>query len=588
MPKYLNNKENFLKTVELIKKRQQIINKYFKDYDPIFLNITCCNKELDTRDFINMSYALCINNPQMEDSLFEEEVKKLKDAFTPKFTKEELEAKRKKFNELNEAKYKSDLEHIEENKNKALEYEASKLTKPHSFFKQKLKDLQDLANKDLIEERYKKAQEILNKEEFSELDLYKLNEEYGLGKDYIENLKKDNFIKISNKALPYVLDLKKFRQDMVENINSLNPDSLSDTYKMVSFALLCQTNSVKGKEFKVQLDNQLKSIENFKKDEELNVKAEVIQNEIGSDFVEYNFNANDVSSLTLGNALVARENNERQIRVNRSIDKVNKTYFEGKIEFELQKEDYDLSKKLNKYLKNVYDFKQADNLRKMVSRGFGTIAENLANRTLSDIHTRDKLHQSWPDTTFIDGKPLTEIEPLKGFLASGNEEIGRYHLTIASAILLKSMIEGKHRITTTRYSYFKGELNTEIIPIHVNHDKDAYLASKNRFYRFFHKYMNVQKHFDKMFDKSSKNSVKYDNLSNTFLDKYKTILLDNKSLKEEKANYERIEKALIENAKNQVEIDLNESYIDLDDPNVSRIIDPKDLIFDDEVTEINK
>lgn len=529
MPKYVFNKDNLKEVEKLIKRRIDIYDKYFSKIALVHKNmITFDGKSIDVRDFLNMSYVLAYKNPLMSDLEFEEEVKKFHDAITPKMTKEELEFHRKTLIQYNKIAREENLKNLAKYKKEADDYEASQYDKNGNKIAgvintAKLAHLREKSNPEGVEKIFNEVNDILNKEDFSEADFYEVALSNSLSKEYLSDVSKNNFVKMCKTGYQYMEMLDNFRTDMIQNIDSMDSNKMEDTYKMVVFGLLSQTYKVKSLEFKGIIERDAKTLDKFKYKEIIDKKGFDIIEDILEDCMGLGFKPNGVSSLTVVSAGADKKKSELDKEIATKARKITNTWTTGKVEFELLKSDYELVKEADKYLKNLNNRQIAKKFTDKVGNSFSGVFNALKNVTLSDANSRPRVAGELYQTIFIDGKPLEQIEPLKTYsknVKAGNPLNG-YKTAISEAILLKSLLEGGHHITCVRFTEFRNKLYTDIIPIHVNVSQKDYMASKSKWYRFWHGKRDIQAYLDKKTDSISKAKIEEFNKSTkSYLDSY--------------------------------------------------------------------
>ena len=529
MPKYVFNKDNLKEVEKLIKRRIDIYDKYFSKIALVHKNmITFDGKSIDVRDFLNMSYVLAYKNPLMSDLEFEEEVKKFHDAITPKMTKEELEFHRKTLIQYNKIAREENLKNLAKYKKEADDYEASQYDKNGNKIAgvintAKLAHLREKSNPEGVEKIFNEVNDILNKEDFSEADFYEVALSNSLSKEYLSDVSKNNFVKMCKTGYQYMEMLDNFRTDMIQNIDSMDSNKMEDTYKMVVFGLLSQTYKVKSLEFKGIIERDAKTLDKFKYKEIIDKKGFDIIEDILEDCMGLGFKPNGVSSLTVVSAGADKKKSELDKEIATKARKITNTWTTGKVEFELLKSDYELVKEADKYLKNLNNRQIAKKFTDKVGNSFSGLFNALKNVTLSDANSRPRVAGELYQTIFIDGKPLEQIEPLKTYsknVKAGNPLNG-YKTAISEAILLKSLLEGGHHITCVRFTEFRNKLYTDIIPIHVNVNQKDYMASKSKWYRFWHGKRDIQAYLDKKTDSISKAKIEEFNKSTkSYLDSY--------------------------------------------------------------------
>ena len=529
MPKYVFNKDNLKEVEKLIKRRIDIYDKYFSKIALVHKNmITFDGKSIDVRDFLNMSYVLAYKNPLMSDLEFEEEVKKFHDAITPKMTKEELEFHRKTLIQYNKMAREENLKNLAKYKKEADDYEASQYDKNGNKIAgvintAKLAHLREKSNPEGVEKIFNEVNDILNKEDFSEADFYEVALSNSLSKEYLSDVSKNNFVKMCKTGYQYMEMLDNFRTDMIQNIDSMDSNKMEDTYKMVVFGLLSQTYKVKSLEFKGIIERDAKTLDKFKYKEIIDKKGFDIIEDILEDCMGLGFKPNGVSSLTVVSAGADKKKSELDKEIATKARKITNTWTTGKVEFELLKSDYELVKEADKYLKNLNNRQIGQKFTDKVGNSFSGVFNALKNVTLSDANSRPRVAGELYQTIFIDGKPLEQIEPLKTYsknVKAGNPLNG-YKTAISEAILLKSLLEGGHHITCVRFTEFRNKLYTDIIPIHVNVNQKDYMASKSKWYRFWHGKRDIQAYLDKKTDSISKAKIEEFNKSTkSYLDSY--------------------------------------------------------------------
>ena len=529
MPKYVFNKDNLKEVEKLIKRRIDIYDKYFSKIALVHKNmITFDGKSIDVRDFLNMSYVLAYKNPLMSDLEFEEEVKKFHDAITPKMTKEELEFHRKTLIQYNKIAREENLKNLAKYKKEADDYEASQYDKNGNKIAgvintAKLAHLREKSNPEGVEKIFNEVNDILNKEDFSEADFYEVALSNSLSKEYLSDVSKNNFVKMCKTGYQYMEMLDNFRTDMIQNIDSMDSNKMEDTYKMVVFGLLSQTYKVKSLEFKGIIERDAKTLDKFKYKEIIDKKGFDIIEDILEDCMGLGFKPNGVSSLTVVSAGADKKKSELDKEIATKARKITNTWTTGKVEFELLKSDYELVKEADKYLKNLNNRQIGKKFTDKVGNSFSGVFNALKNVTLSDANSRPRVAGELYQTIFIDGKPLEQIEPLKTYsknVKAGNPLNG-YKTAISEAILLKSLLEGGHHITCVRFTEFRNKLYTDIIPIHVNVSQKDYMASKSKWYRFWHGKRDIQAYLDKKTDSISKAKIEEFNKSTkSYLDSY--------------------------------------------------------------------
>lgn len=548
MPKYVFNKDNLKEVEKLIQRRIDIYDKYFPKIALVHKNmITFDEKSIDVRDFLNMSYVLAYKNPLMSDLEFEEEVKKFHDAITPKMTKEELEFHRKTLIQYNKMAREENLKNLAKYKKEADDYEASQYDKNGNKIAgvintAKLAHLREKSNLEGVEKIFNEVNDILNKEDFSEADFYEVALSNSLSKEYLSDVSKNNFVKMCKTGYQYIEMLDNFRTDMIQNIDSMDSNKMEDTYKMVVFGLLSQTYKVKSLEFKGIIERDSKTLDKFKYKEIIDKKGFDIIEDILEDCMGLGFKPNGVSSLTVVSAGADKKKSELDKEIATKARKITNTWTTGKVEFELLKSDYELVKDAEKYLKNLNNRQIAKKFTDKVGNSFSGLFNALKNVTLSDANSRPRVAGELYQTIFIDGKPLEQIEPLKTYsknLKAGNPLNG-YKTAISEAILLKSLLEGGHHITCVRFTEFRNKLYTDIIPIHVNVSQKDYMASKSKWYRFWHGKRDIQAYLDKKTDSISKAKIEEFNKSTkSYLDSYSkeyysnSVVVDGAKLDEE-------------------------------------------------------
>ncbi len=529
MPKYVFNKDNLKEVEKLIKRRIDIYDKYFSKIALVHKNmITFDGKSIDVRDFLNMSYVLAYKNPLMSDLEFEEEVKKFHDAITPKMTKEELEFHRKTLIQYNKMAREENLKNLAKYKKEADDYEASQYDKNGNKIAgvintAKLAHLREKSNPEGVEKIFNEVNDILNKEDFSEADFYEVALSNSLSKEYLSDVSKNNFVKMCKTGYQYIEMLDNFRTDMIQNIDSMDSNKMEDTYKMVVFGLLSQTYKVKSLEFKGIIERDAKTLDKFKYKEIIDKKGFDIIEDILEDCMGLGFKPNGVSSLTVVSAGADKKKSELDKEIATKARKITNTWTTGKVEFELLKSDYELVKEADKYLKNLNNRQIAKKFTDKVGNSFSGLFNALKNVTLSDANSRPRVAGELYQTIFIDGKPLEQIEPLKTYSKNvkAGSPLNGHKTAISEAILLKSLLEGGHHITCVRFTEFRNKLYTDIIPIHVNVNQKDYMASKSKWYRFWHGKRDIQAYLDKKTDSISKAKIEEFNKSTkSYLDSY--------------------------------------------------------------------
>ena len=548
MPKYVFNKDNLKEVEKLIQRRIDIYDKYFPKIALVHKNmITFDEKSIDVRDFLNMSYVLAYKNPLMSDLEFEEEVKKFHDAITPKMTKEELEFHRKTLIQYNKMAREENLKNLAKYKKEADDYEASQYDKNGNKIAgvintAKLAHLREKSNLEGVEKIFNEVNDILNKEDFSEADFYEVALSNSLSKEYLSDVSKNNFVKMCKTGYQYIEMLDNFRTDMIQNIDSMDSNKMEDTYKMVVFGLLSQTYKVKSLEFKGIIERDSKTLDKFKYKEIIDKKGFDIIEDILEDCMGLGFKPNGVSSLTVVSAGADKKKSELDKEIATKARKITNTWTTGKVEFELLKSDYELVKDAEKYLKNLNNRQIAKKFTDKVGNSFSGLFNALKNVTLSDANSRPRVAGELYQTIFIDGKPLEQIEPLKTYSKNLKEgdPLNGYKTAISEAILLKSLLEGGHHITCVRFTEFRNKLYTDIIPIHVNVSQKDYMASKSKWYRFWHGKRDIQAYLDKKTDSISKAKIEEFNKSTkSYLDSYSkeyysnSVVVDGAKLDEE-------------------------------------------------------
>lgn len=580
MPKYLFNKNNIKEVEKLLTQRQEIYEKYFNQGADVYKHLTTFyGNSIDARDFRNMSYFLACKNPLMSNEEFEEEVKKFHDAVTPTFTKEELEFHRKTLIQIAKIEKEEDLKNIEKYKREAIEYEEQRKKFPLSTNPAKLKSLQEKADPKSINKKYEDVLNMLNKEDFSESDFYNVVRTYAVGKEYLNEVSKTNFKKLFDKGYKYIEELDNFRSEMLLNIDSMDSNKVEDSYKMVVFGLLSQTYRVKTEEFKGAIDREIKTLDKFKFKEENDNRAHQIIDDINSDCHELGFEPKAFSSLTVSSDGSYNDNSLVYKEIQTKSRKIVNSMLDGRVEFELLKSDYELVKAAKSYLKNLNSDRLSKAFTSKSNESFKLLAKSLSRVTNTDASARPRAGVEFYQTIFVDGKPLNEIEPLKSYIKNMDERDDRrvYKAPIAEAILLKSMLEGGHHITCAKFTEFRNKLYTEIIPIHVNVNQEDYMASKGRWYRFWHGRRDIQAHLDGKMKKISESKIEeYNKSTKSYLDSYTKEYYSNSLVIRSKANDISLGNLLgldkkeldvnldLNNNVNEPELDLNELNKKLD------------------------
>lgn len=529
MPKYVFNKNNLNEVEKLIRRRIDIYDKYFGKVALVHKNmISFDGKNIDVRDFLNMSYVLAYKNPLMSDLEFEEEVKKFHDAITPKMTREELEFHRKTLIQYNKMAREENLKNLAKYKKEADDYEASQYDKNGNKIAgvintAKLAHLREKSKPEGVEKIFNEVNAVLEKEDFSEADFYEVALSNSLSKEYVRDVCKNNFVKLCKNGYQYIEMLDNFRTDMIQNIDSYDSNKMEDTYKMVVFSLLSQTYKVKTEEFRGIIERDSKTLDKFKYKEIIDKKGFDIIDDILEDCMGLGFKPNGLSSLTVVSAGADKKKSELEKEITTKARKITNTWTSGKVEFELLKSDYELVKEADKYLKNLNNRQIAKKFTDKVNDSFSGLVKALRNVTLSDANARPRVGVEPYQTIFIDGKPLNQIEPLKTYCKNvkvGNP-LNSYKSAISDAILLKSLLEGGHHITCVRFTEFRNKLYTDIIPIHVNVSQKDYMASKSKWYRFWHGKRDIQAHLDKKTDSISKAKIaEFDKSTKSYLESY--------------------------------------------------------------------
>lgn len=519
MPKYFVNKETFIESTKIIEKRMNLFYDVIEETPKNFELFKVCKVNFDDRDLLNMSYILSRNNPNLTDEEFKNEVKKMLDAFSPKFNKEELKKYKEDLLKINEEEYKNNLDNISLAKEKAAEYEKVAY---HSLTR--LNDLKKKADPNFIKERYQNILNILNKEDFNESDLLKISNDYNLAKKYIDQIKETKYKSVCLSAKNYLDDLTNLQIEVSENIDKYDTNKLEDCYTLVSAGFMCQTFSTKYEEFETYYEAKINSIEEADKAEKYYATSMDVEKNIGIDFIELGYDSQKFSKLTLGNLGIALAGEKNKVLKwqNEAAYKIARTKVDGKIELDLHESNYSILKQVKKALKNVNNKKNISKIRSCIKDTIGEELDNLFPLGSRDLKLSRKLDTKLFDNIFIDGVPLSNIEPLKSM-----DKNNRNYNLIANAMFLKYSLEGNKYLATTKFNNYANKLDVKIVPIHINHNKDGYLKSRNFLYRLFFSKMDVQKHFDNKMKYNKEQISKFNQdiklNTNKYVEKYSEI-----------------------------------------------------------------
>ncbi len=518
MPKYFNNPETFKKATDIIKKRHEL---YYDVYDKVvthkeFDNIETSNKNFDKRDLLNMSYLISLNKPDITDEEYKAEVEKLLRAFMPTYTKEELAKIKEDLKEEAKKAYEDKLAHIEDKKKKAEEY-----AKTDYYIPERLNKLLNETKPEYLKNQLDEALAYLDKDEFNYEDIFDFNKKFSIAGKYVGSIRRNNYLRILKTAGPYIDNLDNLKLEVINNLNNYDTNKLDDCYKLIAFSYQAQTSEVKAQEFKTYLEKSYKSIEEFKKIEAINVKICKINVDMCHDYIDYDFHMNDYTKISMGNYSQALQSRSAKVgKLDEALSKIASSKYDGKIEFDMPSEAYEVRSKTESYFKNHNEGileKQGSTLKDT----FGGLISEFATRGTTDIEVQRTAKIELIDRIYIDGKALSAQDELK------DEPKDRDFSKKAYMLLAKKMFEGNHYIAATRYTNFKGKASMDIIPVHVNHDKDAYLKSKGFFFRLFHPFINVQKRFDDRFKVSEDNVAKYNDMIKEDFKHIKTAFEEN-------------------------------------------------------------
>ena len=426
---------------------------------------------IDNRDFLNISYLLNIDKPLETGLSYTESVINMIEDFTPKFSDKELFDLKKSLQDEVNRKYQNNEFDKDENTNLAKYYDT----------------LSDFS-----------------KDKMSFEDLCFISVKHKLTTPLFKDACKDAFNRIQTKATYYLDLLDNFEKEVVNNINNYKKDGLFDNYKLVVFALLEQTITTKKKEFKNYYDSKINSLETKVEEEDIHLLSDSIHYDVAKDLTNYKFNLNQLSKLTLGAlSLIGCEQYDSDLPwQNEQRFKIQSSLIKGRVELDMHESNYSLNKiglrylsDLNHNSNNPLTKKEREYFEEKMQNTLANQISNFLISEMSDERISTYLGVFGYNKIYIDGVRITEIEPLKTFIKNDKTNT-RVQQFAASSILLNAIVEGNHYITTLRFNEYNNKLVTDIVPIHINHNKSGYMQTQNIFKRIFSFLFNVQKNYD--------------------------------------------------------------------------------------------
>lgn len=535
-------RENVLiKSADNVNKIKEILTrkyKWFKEIlnDDVVTMLQTCYTErgsVDSRDLVILSYAYNMDKPDIEEDEYKAALRTLVSAFSPRLSFDELDDIIASIRERAEIEREEQLARVD-NLDKIAEAHKKEYGMDERYF-----TLIRYSTKEAIEERYDNIMKELEKPDLNFTSLVKIAKKYHVEKTKIQAYAYNHYKDTIENAHEYLDFLDDFKKEMLDNMNNLDPNGLVDNYKCIIFAMLTQTNATKREEYKSYYDSKVKNIDEKIEVENIHIETDLPQYIIAKDMRAFNFNAQLYSELTLGSEGMIRSieddpilewQYEEKMRVQSSICK-------GRMEFTLHHSFYNIYNKASRYLEtfkdienqvNPLDGEELSEFKYQIHETFGTQVANTTLLETSDSQVTSKVGISAYEKFFVDGVQLKEKEPLKSFILKEPEN-SRAIMDLTCTMLMNAVMEGRHHITYVRLKEYNGEFGFDIIPVKFIHNKEAYVESKTNWWsRFWAKFTNLDKKYEKLRVKDQNLINRYDNKVRETMQKYETVFEERK------------------------------------------------------------
>ena len=505
-------RENVLiKSKANVDKIKEILTKKYKWYkeivtsDVVQMFHQCYSErgDIDSRDFVIMSYAYNMDNPDLTEEEYKEHLRNLISAFTPRLSFDELDDIKQSIRDRAEIEREEQLErvgHVEEIA-EAYRKEHGKDDKYESMLK--------YSTEKSIEDRYNNILKELENDNLDFTGLVSIANKYHVEKTNIPAYAKLHYKDTIENARDYLDFLDDFKEEMVDTYKELDPLSLKDNYKCIMFGMMTQTFAIKRDEFKTYYDSKYKNVDDKTKHESIHIKTDLPQYIIAKDMRQYDFNAQAYSDLTLGSEGLVRTFELDPLLEWQHLEKmkVQASICDGAMNFTLDDNFYNIQKNAKRYLetfKNPRDQVNpliGDDLKDYRTDLQNTFATQVANTTLtetSDSKVTGVFIMSPYEKFFIDGVQIKELEPLKSYIEKHHDD-SKTIMELTNTLLMNAVMEGNHYISYIRFKEYKDQFGYDIIPVKFIHNKEAYVASKSGWWsKLWARLTNVSKKYEKL------------------------------------------------------------------------------------------
>lgn len=505
-------RENVLiKSKANVDKIKEILTKKYKWYkeivtsDVVQMFHQCYSErgDIDSRDFVIMSYAYNMDNPDLTEEEYKAHLRNLISAFTPRLSFDELDDIKQSIRDRAEIEREEQLErigHVEEIA-EAYRKEHGKDDKYEAMLK--------YSTEKSIEDRYNNILKELENDNLDFTGLVSIANKYHVEKTNIPAYAKLHYKDTIENARDYLDFLDDFKEEMVDTYKELDPLSLKDNYKCIMFGMMTQTFAIKRDEFKTYYDSKYKNVDDKTKHESIHIKTDLPQYIIAKDMRQYDFNAQAYSDLTLGSEGLVRTFELDPLLEWQHLEKmkVQASICDGAMNFTLDDNFYNIQKNAKRYLetfKNPRDQVNpltGDDLKDYRTDLQNTFATQVANTTLtetSDSKVTGVFIMSPYEKFFIDGVQIKELEPLKSYIEKHPDD-SKTIMELTNTLLMNAVMEGNHYISYIRFKEYKDQFGYDIIPVKFIHNKEAYVASKSGWWsKLWARLTNVSKKYEKL------------------------------------------------------------------------------------------
>lgn len=505
-------RENVLiKSKDNIDKIKEILTKKYKWYkeivtsDVVQMFHRCYSErgDIDSRDFVIMSYAYNMDNPDLSEKEYKEHLRNLISAFIPRLSFDELDDIKASIRSRAEIEREEQLKrvgHVEEIA-EAYRKEHGKDDKYETMLK--------YSTKKLIEDRYNNILKELENDNLDFTGLVKIANTYHVEKTNIPAYAKLHYKDTIENAHEYLDFLDDFKKEMVDTYKKLDPLSLKDNYKCIMFGMMTQTFAIKRDEFKEYYDSKYENVDDKTKAESIHIKTDLPQYIIAKDMRQYDFNAQAYSDLTIGSEGLVRTFELDPLLEWQHLEKmkVQASICDRQMNFTLHNSFYNIQKNAKRYLetfKNPRDQVNpltGDDLKDYRRDLQNTFATQVANTTLaetSDSQVTGVFIMSPYEKFFIDGVQIREFEPLKSYIEKHPDD-SKTIMELTNTLLMNAVMEGNHYISYIRFKEYKDQFGYDIVPVKFIHNKEAYVESKTGWWsKLWARLTNINKKYEKL------------------------------------------------------------------------------------------